>query len=53
MKENAETTITAEQAQKILAEGGLIITLQEAIVILCFLDKLAQITIEVYTAKPQ
>lgn len=53
MKEKALTTVSPEQAQKILSDEGLDVTLEQATAILDFLNKMAQITIEVYIAKPQ
>ena len=53
MKEEAMSTISPEQAQKILSDGGLKVTLEQATAILDFLNKMSQITLEVYMAKPQ
>lgn len=53
MKEKSLTTISPEQAKKILAEGGLEVTLEEATAILHFLNQMAQITFEIYMVEPQ
>jgi hypothetical protein len=53
MKEEILSTISPQQAQKILSDGGLEVTLEQATAILQFLNKMAQITLDVYMVKPE